>query len=56
MELISLHEIYPGVIASLVLMLVVSAGTRKSSARTLERFFPDSTGRQSDVNTHVLTS
>ena len=40
MELISLHEIYPGVIASLVLMLVVSSVTSANSDSTLERFFP----------------
>ena len=39
MELISLHEIYPGVIASLVLMVAVSATTRRSSESTLARFF-----------------
>jgi Na+/proline symporter len=40
MELISLHEIYPGVVASLLLMLGVSALTRDASAETLRRFFP----------------
>jgi SSS family solute:Na+ symporter len=40
MELISLHEIYPGVIASLLLMVGVSAMTRRASDETLGRFFP----------------
>ena len=40
MELISLHEIYPGVIASLLLMVGVSAVTRRVSDATLGRFFP----------------
>ena len=40
MELISLHEIYPGVIASLLLMVGVSAATRRASDETLGRFFP----------------
>ena len=40
--LITLHEIYPGVIASLILMVVVSLVTRKNSEDTLNRFFPES--------------
>jgi hypothetical protein len=40
LELISLHEIYPGVIASLFLLVAVSAATRHASDETLERFFP----------------
>jgi Na+/proline symporter len=40
MELIALHEIYPGVIASVLLMIGVSLLTPRTSARTLERFFP----------------
>jgi Na+/proline symporter len=42
MDLISLHEIYPGVIGSLVLLVVVSAGTQRVSGATLKRFFPAS--------------
>jgi Na+/proline symporter len=39
LELVSLHEIYPGVIASLLLMVCVSAVTRPVSSETLGRFF-----------------
>ncbi len=40
LELISLHEIYPGVIASLALMVVVSARTPPTEPERLRRFFP----------------
>jgi SSS family solute:Na+ symporter len=40
LELITLHEIYPGLITSLVLMFVVSRFTAATSEPTLERFFP----------------
>ena len=40
MELISLHEIYPGVVSSLVCMVLVSVRTERVSDATLERFFP----------------
>jgi len=40
MEIISLHEIYPGVLASLLLMVGVSAATQRVSDETLGRFFP----------------
>ncbi len=39
--LIGFHEIYPGVIASMTLMVAVSCCTRASSAATISRFFPD---------------
>lgn len=38
--MMSLHEIYPGVLASIVLMLVVSRVTAPTSPPTLARFFP----------------
>ncbi len=40
LELITLHEIYPGVIVSILLMIGVSLATPRASAPTLERFFP----------------
>ncbi len=40
--LISFHEIYPGVIASLTLMVAVSLATSGNSEATLARFFPES--------------
>lgn len=40
MELITLHEIYPGVIASVALMVGISAITSRTSQQTLARFFP----------------
>lgn len=46
LEIVSLHEIYPGVIASLLLMVGVSALTARTSEATLRRFFgaPDGAG------------
>jgi SSS family solute:Na+ symporter len=41
-DVVSFHEIYPGVIASLVLMVSISLGTRRSPDRTIRRFFPPS--------------
>ena len=38
----TLHEIYPGIIASLTLMVLVSLGTSQNSEATLARFFPES--------------
>jgi len=40
--LIGFHEIYPGLIASLTLMIAVSLATRSSAANVIQRFFPDS--------------
>ena len=42
--LITLHEIYPGVIASLTLIVAVSWATSGNSEATLARFFPESAG------------
>ena len=47
LDLISFHEIYPGVIASAMLMLTVSCYTRATSKATIVRFFPDSSTRGS---------
>ena len=40
--LMTLHEIYPGVIASLTFMVAVSLATSGNSEATLARFFPES--------------
>ncbi len=40
--LMTIHEIYPGVIASLTLIVAVSLATRGNSGSTLARFFPES--------------
>ncbi len=39
--IVSFHEIYPGVIASLVLMVGVSLWTSRIGEETMRRFFPE---------------
>ena len=39
-DLIHFHGIYPGVVASLVLMVVVSLRTQRNAEKAITRFFP----------------
>lgn len=40
LEVLPFHEIYPGIVASFLLMILVSLRTPASNSSTLDRFFP----------------
>ena len=40
--LLGFHEIYPGLVAAMVLMVVVSLATRSNTESVIKRFFPES--------------